>query len=842
MNRVAFRIASRELAGGLKGFWVYLACIALGVFAIAAAGSVTTGFSKGLAAESRILLGADAQFRANQRRASPDEIEWMQAQGRLSEDLQLDVMGSAGDVRKQVDVRAVDNIHPLIGAPELSGGATTLTDALAFVDGRWGIAATPSLLEEFKLSVGDDVMLGQIPATIRAQLDKEADGIGTPGTFGPGATISLKAIEASGRLETGQLFRAFYRVVLNDPSASDGLEDAAEAAWGENGLRYRGPEDAVDGLQQLLGTLNAFLSVIGIAALIAGGVGIVQASTAFLETRIPSIAAFKALGAESGTLRAAYLIQLGALAMLGALAGVILGAATPFLIALFVGDRIPLPTILQIYPLPLMQAALLGLLSAAMFALPPLGRARATRPAALFRNLGEDRREKTPWTERILAGLAAIILMLLAILSSEERGLTFGLIAGAVIGWSVLFGLAYLVRYSARLAARGRTGFARLTLSNLGGPGSLAPTIMPALGLGLGLLVFVASVQTNILRQVDETARANLPSLFFNEIPNQRIEEFDALLATHGVDITDPDKFRRVPRIQGRVIALKGEPLVRENVARSERWVINGEMAMPYVGPKPPEAELVEGEWWPADYSGPLLISIEADAARGLGLGVGDTMGIRVFGRELTATVASLRNVDWGGFGVNTAFILSPGTLEAANPVHFAIVQTRDPGKEEVIIKALGETLPNVIVFQTRDSFAAAVRLLGNISIAVNAAASIVMLAGLLVLVGAFAAMARKRRIEAALLKTFGATRGEVLRLYAMEFAFAGTVATFIGSLMGVGAAWPVVTQVFEAEWSMPWAPMLVVSGFAIAAAALGGLIVGLSTLSHPPARVLRSV
>ena len=822
---------------------MYLACIALGVFAIAAAGSVTLGFSNGLKAESKTLLGGDASFTAVQRRASPDELRWIDERGRYSENINLNVMGEAGDVRRQVDVRAVDDRHPLIGEPTLSGGATDLRAALAFENGRWGIAATASLLEDFSLQVGDDIDIGQIPATIRAQLDGESDGIGTPGTFGPAVTIDIRAVEEAGRLEDGRLFRASYRLILNEEVTEDTLEEDSEEAWGPNGLDYRGPEEAVDGLQNLLGMLNDFLSVIGIAALIAGGVGISQASTAFLETRIPSIAAFKALGAESGVIRSAYLLQLGTLAFMGAMIGLVLGAATPFAIALTLGDRIPLPTILQIYPAPLIRALLLGLLSAAIFALPPLGRARATRPAALFRNLGEDDKTKTPWTERIWAIFAAIALIALAVWSSDEPIVTIALLVGASVAWAVLVGIAHIIRRIARAAAKTASGMTRLTLANLGGPGSLAPTIAPALGLGLGLLVFVASVQANILNQVNETARANLPSLFFIEIPNKDIDLFDRLMAEQGVEVDDPEKYRRAPIILGRVTKLNGEPVVPDDINEDERWVVENELFMPYVGAQPPEADIVEGKWWSADYSGPLLVSIETDAARGMGIGLNDTISFRISGREVTATVASLRNIDWGGFGASatTVFVFSPGTLEASNPQHRAIARTEEDIEED-IIKALGDTIPEVIVFQTRETLEAAVRLLGNISVAVNAAASIVMLAGLLVLIGAFAAMARQRRSESALLKTFGATRGAVLGLYAGEFALSGAVATLFGTVMGVGAAYPVVTQVFEADWIMPWSAILIVSAFAIFAAAIGGIIVGISTLSHPPARVLRSI
>ncbi|MEL6727180.1 MAG: FtsX-like permease family protein [Pseudomonadota bacterium] len=840
MNKLAWIIASRELAGGVRGFVIYLACIALGVFAIAAAGSVTEGFSRGLASEARTLLGGDAMFTASQRRATPEERAWMETRGQVSERIGLNVMGQAGDIRLQVDIRGVDDAHPLIGADVVSG-VDNLREALGLQDGKWGVAVTPSLLERFELEIGDDIQLGSIMATIRARLDAEADGIGTPGVFGPEATIDLKALEEAGRLTNGQLFRSRYLIILPNGQTGEDISRAAETEWGSSGLRYRGPGDAVDGLQRLLEMLNTFLSVIGIAALVAGGVGIAQACTAFLQSRIHSIAAFKALGAETRTIRMAYIIQLGALALLGAAIGVVLGAAMPFGIALFLGDRIPLPTVLAIYPEPLLKGAFLGILAAAMFALPPLGRARATRPAALFRALGAEDQAAVPLLERVLAACAAAGLAAVAIFTSATPVITGALLAGSGAAWLMFLGTAGLIRFSARRALPAARGFRRLTLSNLGGAGSLAPKVAPTLGLGLALLVFVVLVQANLVRQVKETASANLPALFITQIPQAQVEQFDALMTDQGIDIEDPDAFRRTPLIIGRVISLNGVELDENAVAESERWVVEGEVGMPYIAKQPPEVELVDGAWWPEDYQGPLLVSIEADAARGLGLVLGDTIGFRVFGRDVEATVSSLRNVDWGSFGANTAFILSPGTLEAAQPQHIAIVQT-EAGGEAAIIRALADDFPNVVVFQTREALATAARLLGNISIAINAAASIVLLAGLLVLFGAFASMARERRNEAALLKTFGASRPQIFGLYAAEFGISGAVASLTGALIGTAAAWPLVTLQFEAEWAMPWLELFVILTASVLVSAAGGLVVGHRTLAHPPMRVLRSI
>jgi len=305
--------------------------------------------------------------------------------------------------------------------------------------------------------------------------------------------------------------------------------------------------------------------------------------------------------------------------------------------------------------------------------------------------------------------------------------MTGALLLGAIVAWGVFLLAAFFVRKLAQRLTKRTKGFWRLAFSNLGGPASLAPTIVPALGLGLALLTLVASVQANLLRQISDTAPANAPSLVFSQIPHSEIEKFDAIVTANKINITDLDSYRRAPFLQGRVVSLNAEAIDKDKVAASERWVVQGETSLTYLSEKPPEAELVEGTWWPEGYTGDLQVSVEMDVAKGLKVGLGETIGFRVFGREVTAKITSLRRVDWGTFSIssNTAFILSPGTLEAARPYHVAIARTPE-NNEAAIIKAVGDKLPDVIVFQTRSALATAARLFGNIATAVNAAAAIV--------------------------------------------------------------------------------------------------------------------
>lgn len=841
MSQVAIKLAFRELSGGFRGFWIYLACLAIGTAAIAAAGSLTEVFTRGLNSESRLLLGADVIFAASQRRATPQERALIDQLGTVSETVSLNVMGAVADTRRQVDVRGVDSNYPLLGAAGLTGGPQTLQQALRRQEASWGIVVSKSFLDDFDVSIGDTVRLGPVDAIVTAKLDSVPDRVGAPGTFGPEAIISLEGLEAADRLTPGQLFRSRLRVVLDEGTRLEAAQARFESEFGAGGMQVRSPEDAIEGLKSLLNTLNSFLSVIGIASLIAGGVGVAQATSSFLDTRITSIAVLKVFGAEAATLRTAYMLQLGVLALTGAVAGVVLGAASPFLLSAFAGGSIPLPQALGVYPVALLKALALGLLAGAMFALPAIGRARATRPSALFRRITDDERASVPGKERIGSLSAGVILCGLAVVSSYRPLLTALILAGAALTLLLLVGAGIVVKRLTRIAAKGASGMLRLSLANLGGPGSLAPTIIPALGLGLALLTLVAAIQSNLLRQISETAPSNAPSLIFSQIPAGRIAEFGALIASEGIDTGNDALYRQAPFILARVTSLKGKPVVEGDVAGSERWVVRGETPITYLASRPPEATLTKGAWWPPDYSGPLQVSVEADAAAGLGLDLGDQIGFRVFGRDVTATVSSLRTAEWGRFsiGSNTAFIVSPGTLEAANPAFVAIAKTT-PDVEAKIITALGKSLPEVVVFQPRQALETAARLFSQIGVAVTAATGIVTVSGLLVLLGTFAALARKRRAEAALLKVFGADRAQVLGLYATEFAMAGAAAALIGSTIGVAAAYPIIVHAFEATWTFPWGETLGILVACVSASALGGAGVGLATLSRTPAQVLR--
>lgn len=834
----ALAIARRELRAGTRGFVVFLACLALGVGAISAAGSASLMFQRGIGGELSRILGGDLAFSV-QRAALPDAlVAEAEDLGRVSHLADVNVMAAGETVRRLVRLRGVDNAYPLLGAPEFTP-AQTVADVLAVRDGIPGLAADPDIFREFGLEVGDRLTIGGQEFEVRARLDSEPDRLDLGFDFAPRALTSLEALHGADLLTEGAIFSSRMRLLLDDPDSDlSELDMAFEEAWEEGGIRISTRDELGDQFDDLLDQLSVFLAVAGLAALLAGGLGVAQAVSTFLATRTGSIAALKSLGADGGTIRLAYLLQILALALLGSGIGGLLGAGVPNLLALYYGDALPLPAEAGFYPEPVLTAVLFGVLSAMAFALPAIGRARATPPAAL---LGGESRQKsaTPWLERIAALVTGAVFVVVAVLLSQSP-----IVAGVLLGFAVIvFALLWIAALVLRLLARGLSrlsrGGLRIALTQLGGPGSVAPVAAPALGLGLALLSVVTLVQHNLVTQIRDTAPANLPGLVFAMIPGDQGEAFDAIAGGAGADIDDPGRFVRAPSILGRITAINGETLDRDSVAESERWIVSGETRLTYQARMPPADIIEDGEWWPADYSGPALISIEGDAARGIGVGVGDRLTFRILGREIEAEIANLRTIDWGGFGLNVAIIFAPGTLEAANAPQTALLRS-EPDAENAVAEAVGEGFPGVVIFRVRERLQAAAEVFERATVAIDAVAGVVALAGALVMLGAFAAAARRRIADAALLKTFGVPPWGVLGIFALEFALVGAMAAGLAIALSVPPAWYIMTQMVEAVWVPDWPAVATVTIMAVLAAALGGALVARTALSVPAARALR--
>jgi putative ABC transport system permease protein len=833
------RFALRELRSGVAGFRIFLACLALGVAAIAAAVSTAEAFRHGLASQAREILGGDLRVAVDERRFTVPERNAFEKLGEVAYAIGVRAMAQApSGQRRMVELRGVSDAYPLAGVVKLKG-ASDLHRVFESQNGAWGAAVEGPLLDRLGLKVGDVFVIGQTPFVVRAVLESEPDRLGRGLALGPRVLTSLTAVEHGGFLDPtlpppGEV----ARIGLNPGERPEAAIKALRKEFPTSQFDIRERNEAAPGAKELIAQLEYFLSFIGLASLVAGGLGVAGAVSAYLDQRKESIAVMKALGADGAMVRNLYLAQIAALAALGIVIGLAIGAAAPLILGEIAGKSLPIPALFALYPWPLAKAALFGLLAAAAFSLAPLARARTTPPSALFR---QDLTGKLRVGPEIIGALvAALGLAVLAVWTAPTPLSAAIMMAGVVVAFLVLWGLG---RGAAILAGRLRhlaRGPVRIGLANLAGPHSAARTAAPAIGLGVALLAAVVLIQSSLIAQVSQVAPKSAPAMVFTDIPGDRIAEFDQTVAqAFGRPLT-PDNYLRAPYTRGRIIRIKGQPIVEKTIKESERWAYDNDIGMSLIGAEPRGANVIDGHWWPANYAGPPLVAMEADAAKGAGLKVGDVITLSVLGIEFDARIAALRKVDWGGFGPAFTVIIDPQALAGA-PLSDVAIAKGSAAQEAAVTRVLGEAFPGVNIISVREQLEAAAGLFDRLSLAIRGAAAVAGLAGLLVLAGAIAAGARARAKEAATLKVLGAQRSQILTAYAVEYGAVGLIAGLAGTPLGYAAAWPVVVKVFEAEWSVDWTGVVTIILGAAALAAGGGLLAALHALAKRPAPVLRA-
>ncbi|CAN5534340.1 FtsX-like permease family protein [soil metagenome] len=837
MAALSLKLAARELRSGVRGFRIFLACLALGVAAIAAAGSTAEAFRHGLASQAREILGGDLSFSIENRDFTSAERAAFDRLGVTTYTAGARAMAEApSGERRLVSLRGVDGRFPLAGTVKLDGAAS-VTEALADRDGVPGAAVEPALLDRLHLKLGDRFQAGPVTLVARAVLVSEPDGLSRGFSLGPRVMVRGDVLQRSGLLVPGGLSARTVRIALpagQDPRA---LGKTTVAKFPDSGLQARDRLDAAPGARRLIDQLEYFLGFIGLASLVAGGLGVAGAVGAYLATREPSIAVLKALGASGALIRNLYLIQIGLLAVLGVAIGLAIGAVAPLILGQLAGSSLPIPALFAVYPWPLAKAGLFGLLAAAALSLIPLARARQTPPSALFRRSLGGR--IPPSLETLGAVLAGAGLAALAVVTAPTPIAAGIMIAGVVVSFAILWALGRAAAWGAGKVRRLATGPAKLGLANLAGPRSAARTASPAIGLGVALLACVVLIQSALLAQITTTAPRTAPAMVFTEIPGEQAAAFDAEVAKAIGPLT-PKTYLRMPFATGRISGLKGKPVDIQTIKPGQRWAFDNDIGLSLLAGEPTDAGAASGHWWKPDYAGPPLLALNTEIADAAGLELGDTVTLSILGRDIDAKIAVLRKIEFGGFGPNFNLILNTQALEGADLRNVAIARLGKP-QEAALTRQLGVRFPGVNVISVREQLDAAAALFDRLALAVRGAAAVAGLAGLLVLAGAIAAGARARAREAATLKVLGATRGQILLAYAIEYGAVGLIAGTAGVALGFAAAWPVVVKVFEASWSVDWSGVIILLAGAAGLSTAGGLLAAALAMAQRPAPVLRA-
>jgi putative ABC transport system permease protein len=796
---LALSIALRELRAGAGRLSIFVLCIALGVAAVAAIGSLSASFDEALARQGRLLIGGDLSFELIHRQADSAERAALESLGEVSESASFRAMARSAEGKSAlVEVKAVDNAYPLYGDVSITRaerpGPVWRDPDVVLVE--------RTLLDRLNLDIGSKIAIGDATVTIGGILGEQPDRLADRLAYGPKLLMFRDTLAHTGLVQPGSLIRWTYRVKFPEARSADKeflveTRNNVEKQFPQSGFAIHDWTDPAPSLRRDADRFTQFISFVGLTALLLGGIGVGNAIRSYMAKKREVIATFKCLGATSRLVLLVYLIQALLLATVGIAIGLLIGALTPALLAALYADALPITLAVEPHPMPLIAAALAGLLTMVLFVLWPLGRAASVSPAVLMRAHLSEERERSPWPYAVGSAVAGIALFALAIAGSEERAITASISAGIVLAFLLLTGFGLLVQRLAAKLRRAKPTSLALAIASIGGPGSPARAIAVSLGLGLGLLVATALIHRALLKEIEGNIEADAPAYYFVDVEESDIGKFGDTVKA----IVPDAKLDDAPMLRGRIVALKGVPAEKVEANPDARWVLSGDRGLTYTDAVPPASTLVEGTWWPKDYSGSPLVSFDAELAKGLGLKLGDTITVNILGRNVDAKIASLRKIDWESLAINFVMVFSPNTLAGAP--HRALTTLElpkgtDPALEGKVIQALSERFPLVTAVKVGDIVAAAKELLTKVMTAIKATAGVTLLIGAAVLAGAVAAGQQQRKYLAVLYKTLGATRWRIVSAELLEFGLLGLATALLSVLVATITAWALCKWAFD--------------------------------------------
>lgn len=835
---LAITFSMREMRSGLKGFYLFISCLAIGVAAIAGVGTVSKSIEAGLAKDGRKLLGGDLSIRLIHRSATEKQKKFFNKISDFSEVIEMRSMvqsNKSAAYRTLVELKAVDQAYPLVGNILLKQ-SLTLKQALQEKDGVFGAVVDKNLLTKLNLEIGDIINIGEAKFRLTGTIKKEPDKVTNILSFGPRVMIASLGLYRTKLVQPGSQIRYRYRIALSDSTKVINWRKELNKTFPAAGWRIRTSNEGTPGLKRFIDRMTLFLTFVGLTTLIVGGVGVSNAVSNFLNGKNKIIAIYKFLGAPSDLIFWIYALQLGVLALFGLLIGVLMGAILPAIGFLILNDVFPVSPVISVYPKPLVVAAIYGVLVVLIFSTWPLAKAKAIPATNLFRDKIQLGKIKPHGGYKIVLAILCATLASVILISSDDILFNLYFVIGTCFVFLILkIFSTQLIHLSQKITVKNNTAL-RLAITNLHRPGSNASSIVLSLGLGLTVLVAISLIEDNLVNQIKKRLPDMAPAFFFLDIQTDQRSQFDQAIK----EISGIGDYKRVATLRGRIVKINSISVEKAEISPNVRWAIRGDRALTYANVQSEGTKITAGKWWPKEYSGKPLISLDSAIAEGFGVTVGDTLTLNVLGREIIGEIASLRKINWRSLRFDFAIIFSPGVLDSAPHSHIAALQAPE-ALENKIEESITNKFKNVSIIRVREALEAAAQILNGIGMAVRSISSITLLVGSLVLAGAIAAGRQQRIYDSIIFKVLGATRWIILKTLIYEFCILGFLTSFCSIVLGTLVGWTVVKYLMELNWQFSLQSILMSVIICLTITIIAGLAGTWSALSQKAASQLRN-
>ena len=796
MMHNTLRWAWRDMRGSWKHFRLVILCLFLGLMSVTAVQVTGSSVLRSIDEQANVILGGDWVLRQLYTPVGQSERGWLINKGaELADTTEMRVMLIHPQTKDAalVELKAVDQSYPLYGEMEIEPPGKDFNNAVSN-----GIVIERSMGERLGVGIGDILQLGEAQFKISAWVKKEPDRAGG-GRFGlaPRVFISNENLKATRLEQPGSM--VYYDLRLRWPQNVDQAIVKKEflSAFPEGTWRLTDTEKASPQIQRQVNNLVQFLTLIGLSALLIGGIGIANGMRAYLQSKQVTIAIFKSIGMPAQAIRIIYLWQILIIGILGTVLGIIVGCGLPLLIAPYLQNILPFPLTMHVTPVAIWVPISFGFLTTFIFSLWPLGEAERISPLVLLRSMSVERLRPN-WRMIMAILLLAAILSLIVVLSSQSHIFSLFFIGGAALCFLIfyLFG-AGISRLALKLSHRSSFP-SRLALQNLGRKGNTTAQVMVSLGIGLTVLISIALIERNLSATLSDNLPKDAPAFFFLDIQPEQKSGFEELVS----NFPTASKLIVMPNLRGRIVSVNGIDAKDALVDERESWLLSNERGFTYTDALPAHSEITAGKWWPKDYQGPPLVSVVDDVERGFGVKPGDKMKFLILGREIEATIANVREVNWTTFTVNFAMTFAPGTLEGA-PHSWLATVVADPNQETALQRAVTAQFPNISMIRLSDTIKTISDLIGQMNLAVRIMALLALTTGLIVLIESLVASRAQRSYDTIILKVLGVPQKILRNMMLLEFVILSAIATIVAAIIGTFVSWAVLELWMDLSWNI---------------------------------------
>ena len=831
------KLSLRELKGSFNEFKIVMISIFLGVFIITAVGSLSKNLKYEINNKSSELLGGDFELSTTYQEFPIKIKEWLEKNGKTSLIIELRTMltsnQSVGLKRRIVELKAVDQNWPLKGVPIIVPNKS-INKSLKMNDNNNGALIDASLKNQLEIKVGDVLQLGKTKIQINGIIKKEPDRMFSFATFGSRLLISNATLKASGLVIPGSLVKYKIKFIPNNKNID--LSFLNKFVQGTN-ISIKNIKNSTNNFNSFIDKTSLFISLVGLITLLISGVGISNGVKGYLIKKIKNIAIFKALGAQNSIVFKIYFFQIIFIFLISIIPALIAGISIPFLLKTLISDSFLSTFEPFIFWEPIIISFLFGLIVCILFTIIPISKTYEIKPIQLLRLSAHH--SLNNYSKKISALLLILIFALCFLIFklTNDIKLSVYIFGVVLISFLILKGMTNLFFLFFRKLKFKIGSLLEMARKSLIRPDTFAKSIVISFSIGLALLITLNIIEESLEHKIANTINKQAPNYFLIDIQPNQINQVKALTA----EFIGEDSLNAQPMLRGRVTAINNIKVENLKINKDVNWVLKRDRAFSWSNKTPKNVKIISGEWWPNDYTGPLLLSIGDKVAKGLNVKIGDKIQFNILGRNFEAEIFNTREIIWQNMDINFIFILSKNKIQ--NAPHSWIATTTNTNKEmnNALIEKIVSNFSNISSVSVEETYVAIKSILNLLITIVNSIAFITLLSGVIVLAGILNVSKKDKLYEVAIFKILGARPKKIIFLWLQEFLIIGLMASLISILIGMSVSFILVTYIFQIDYYFNYITLITLSLIVPVLITIVSFIKMLKLIYSKPLDVLRA-